>query len=252
MAAGTTGESGTLSYDEKCLVIKTVVDAAAERIPVIAGTASNSTQDCIKLTQFAMSCGAHAALIMTPAYIKPTQEGLYQHYKAIAEAVHLPIILYNVPSRTACDLLPETVVRLAAISNIVGIKEATGQLKRLKVLLKGLDGRLDVYSGDDPTAAEWILHGAKGVISVTANVAPKLMAKLADAALDKNKKLTKKLQAALLPLHRALFLESNPIPTKWALEQMDLIVNELRLPLTKLSAKYHESLLGTLRALDLK
>jgi 4-hydroxy-tetrahydrodipicolinate synthase len=252
VAAGTTGESGTLSYDEKCLVIKTVVDAAAERIPVIAGTASNSTQDCIKLTQFAMSCGAHAALIMTPAYIKPTQEGLYQHYKAIAEAVHLPIILYNVPSRTACDLLPETVVRLSVISNIVGIKEATGQLKRLKVLLKGLDGRLDVYSGDDPTAAEWILHGAKGVISVTANVAPKLMAKLADAALDKNKKLTKKLQAALLPLHRALFLESNPIPTKWALEQMDLIVNELRLPLTKLSAKYHESLLGTLRALDLK
>lgn len=252
VAAGTTGESGTLSYDEKCLVIKTVVDAAAERIPVIAGTASNSTQDCIKLTQFAMSCGAHAALIMTPAYIKPTQEGLYQHYKAIAEAVHLPIILYNVPSRTACDLLPETVVRLSAISNIVGIKEATGQLKRLKVLLKGLDGRLDVYSGDDPTAAEWILHGAKGVISVTANVAPKLMAKLADAALDKNKKLTKKLQTALLPLHRALFLESNPIPTKWALEQMDLIVNELRLPLTKLSAKYHESLLGTLRALDLK
>ncbi|MDF1683540.1 MAG: 4-hydroxy-tetrahydrodipicolinate synthase [Legionellaceae bacterium] len=252
VAAGTTGESGTLSYDEKCLVIKTVVLAAAERIPVIAGTASNSTQDCIRLTQFAMSCGAHAALIMTPAYIKPTQEGLYMHYKAIAEAVHIPIILYNVPSRTACDLLPETVVRLAAISNIVGIKEATGQLKRLKVLLKALDGRLDIYSGDDPTAAEWILHGAKGVISVTANVAPKLMAKLVDAALDKNKKLTKKLQAELLPLHRALFVESNPIPTKWALEQMDLIVNELRLPLTKLSAKYHESLLGILRALDLK
>lgn len=251
VAAGTTGESGTLTYDEKCLVIKTVVDAAAERIPVIAGTAANATQDCIKLTQFAMSCGAHAALIMTPAYIKPTQEGLYKHYKAVAEAVHIPIILYNVPSRTACDLLPETVVRLAAISNIVGIKEATGQLKRLKILLKGLGGRLDIYSGDDPTAAEWILHGAKGVISVTANVAPKLMAKLTDAALDKNKKLTKKLQAELLPLHRALFLESNPIPTKWALEQMGLMVNELRLPLTKLSTQYHESLLAILRALEL-
>jgi len=251
VAAGTTGESGTLSYAEKCVVIKTVVEAAAERIPVIAGTAANATQDCIKLTEFAMSCGAHAALIMTPAYIKPTQEGLYRHYKAIAEAVHIPIILYNVPSRTACDLLPETVIRLAAISNIVGIKEATGELKRLKALLKGLDGRLDIYSGDDPTAAEWILHGAKGVISVTANVAPKLMAKLADAALDKNKKLTKKLQAELLPLHRALFVESNPIPTKWALEQMDLIVNEIRLPLTKLSAKYHEGLLGILRALNL-
>ncbi|MDF1827390.1 MAG: 4-hydroxy-tetrahydrodipicolinate synthase [Legionellaceae bacterium] len=252
VAAGTTGESGTLTYDEKCLVIKTVVDAAAERMPVIAGTAANSTQDSIKLTQFAMSCGAHAALIMTPAYIKPTQEGLYQHYKAIAEAVHIPIILYNVPSRTACDLLPETVVRLAMISNIVGIKEATGDLKRLKVLLKGLGGRLDIYSGDDPTAAEWILHGAKGVISVTANVAPKLMAKLTDAALDKNKKLTKKLQAELLPLHRALFLESNPIPTKWALEQMNLMVNELRLPLTKLSTQYHEGLLAILRALNLK
>jgi len=251
VAAGTTGESGTLSYDEKCLVIKTVVEAAAERIPVIAGTAANSTRDCIELTQFAMSCGAHAALIMTPAYIKPTQDGLYLHYKAIAEAVHMPIILYNVPSRTACDLLPETVVRLASISNIIGIKEATGELKRLKALLKGVDGRLDIYSGDDPTAAEWILHGAKGVISVTANVAPTLMAKLTDAALDKDKKLTKALQAELLPLHKALFVESNPIPTKWALEQMGLIVNELRLPLTKLSAKYHEGLLGTLRALNL-
>lgn len=251
VAAGTTGEAGTLSYAEKCLVIKTVVEEAAERIPVIAGTAANATQDCIELTKFAMSCGAHAALIMTPAYIKPTQEGLYQHYKAIAEAVHIPIILYNVPSRTACDLLPETVIRLATISNIIGIKEATGDLKRLKMLLKHLDGRLDIYSGDDPTAAEWILHGAKGVISVTANVAPKLMAKLADAAWDKNKKLTKKLQAELLPLHRALFVESNPIPTKWALEQMGLIANELRLPLTKLSAKYHQSLRGTLSALGL-
>jgi len=252
VAAGTTGESGTLSYDEKCLVIKTVVEAAAERIPVIAGTAANSTQDCIKLTDFAMSCGAHAALIMTPAYIKPTQEGLFQHYKAIAEAVHIPIILYNVPSRTGCDLLPDTVIRLAAISNIIGIKEATGKLTRLKALLKGVEGRLDVYSGDDPTAAAWILHGAKGVISVTANVAPKLMAKLTDAALDKDKKLTKKLQSELLPLHQALFVESNPIPTKWALEQMGLITNELRLPLTKLSTEYHERLLSTLRALSLK
>ena len=251
VAAGTTGESGTLSYDEKCTVIKTVIEAAAERVPVIAGTAANSTQDCIKLTQFAMSCGAHAALIMTPAYIKPTQEGLYLHYKAIAEAVHIPIILYNVPSRTACDLLPETVIRLAAISNIIGIKEATGELKRLKALLKGVDGRLDIYSGDDPTASEWMLHGAKGVISVTANVAPKLMAKLTDAALDKDKKLTKILQAELLPLHEGLFVESNPIPTKWALEQMGLMTNELRLPLTKLSDEHHEGLQGILRALDL-
>jgi len=252
VAAGTTGESGTLTYDEKCLVIRTVIEAAAERIPVIAGTAANATQDCIKLTQFAMSAGAHAALIMTPAYIKPTQEGLYQHYKAIAEAVHIPIILYNVPSRTACDLLPDTVIRLADISNIIGIKEATGDLTRLRAIRDGADGRLDIYSGDDPTAAEWMLHGAKGVISVTANVAPKLMAKLADAALDKDESLTKMLQAELLPLHQGLFVESNPIPTKWALEQMGLMTNELRLPLTKLSEEYHDDLLGILRALNLK
>ena len=251
VAAGTTGESGTLSYDEKCTVIKTVIDAAAERIPVIAGTAANATKDCIKLTQAAMELGAHAALIMTPAYIKPTQEGLYQHYKAIADTVHIPIILYNVPGRTACDLLPETVIRLADISNIIGIKEATGDIDRLKALLNAASGRLDVYSGDDPTAAEWMLEGAKGVVSVTANVAPKHMAKLADAAIDKDKALTATLQTALLPLHEGLFVEANPIPAKWALSKMDLLEDELRLPLTSLSSKYHAELDGILRGLDL-
>jgi 4-hydroxy-tetrahydrodipicolinate synthase len=251
VAAGTTGESGTLSYDEKCTVIKTVIDAAAERVPVIAGTAANATKACINLTYEAMELGAHAALIMTPAYIKPTQEGLYQHYKAIADAVHMPIILYNVPGRTACDLLPETVLRLADVSNIIGIKEATGELSRLKMLVNEASGRLDVYSGDDPTAAEWMLQGAKGVISVTANVAPKHMAKLAEAALNKDEALTARLQAALLPLHEGLFVEANPIPSKWALCKMGLLQDELRLPLTSLASPYHPGLLATLRTLDL-
>lgn len=251
VAAGTTGESGTLSFDEKCTVIQTVVDAAAERIPVIAGTAANATKDCIKLTKAAMALGVHAALIMTPAYIKPTQEGLYQHYKAIAEAVHLPIILYNVSARTACDLLPETVMRLADISNIIGIKEAAGELTRLKALLDKTEGRIDIYSGDDPTAAEWMLHGAKGVISVTANVAPQVMAKLSDAALDKNEGLTASLQADLLPLHEGLFVESNPIPSKYALAKMGLLQDELRLPLTSLASAQHEKLDGILQQLNL-
>ncbi|MCH9756785.1 MAG: 4-hydroxy-tetrahydrodipicolinate synthase [Gammaproteobacteria bacterium] len=251
VAAGTTGESGTLSYDEKCTVIKTVIEAASERVPVIAGTAANATQDCMKLTEAAMELGAHAALIMTPAYIKPTQEGLYQHYKAIAEAVHIPIILYNVPGRTACDLLPETVIKLADISNIIGIKEATGDMTRLEMLVREADGRLDVYSGDDPTAAGWILKGAKGVISVTANVAPKQMVALVEAALDRDEELTAKLQAALLPLHEGLFVEANPIPSKWALAEMGLIRNELRLPLTSLASQYHAGLSVILRGLDL-
>ncbi len=251
IAAGTTGESGTLSYDEKMLVIQTVIETAAERIPVIAGTAANATSDCIKLTRAAMELGAHAALIMTPAYIKPTQEGLYQHYSAIANAVHIPIILYNVPSRTACDLLPETVIRLAEISNIVGIKEATADLMRLQALLTGVSGKLDVYSGDDPTAAEWMLHGAKGVISVTANVAPKHMAKLVEAALDKNEAHTASLQADLLPLHNGLFVSSNPIPAKYALFKMGRIENELRLPLTPLAPAHHVMLDEVLKKLAL-
>ncbi len=251
IAAGTTGESGTLSYDEKCTVIQTVIEAASERVPVIAGTAANATEDCIKLTMAAMELGAHAALIMTPAYIKPTQEGLYQHYQAIAHAVAMPIILYNVPGRTAVDLLPETVMRLADISNIIGIKEATGELARLQALLKDADGRMDVYSGDDPTAAEWMLRGAKGVISVTANVVPQLMAKLADAALDKDEALTAHLQAKLLPLHESLFIESNPIPSKWVLAKMNLLQDDLRLPLTPLSSQYHAKLERVLQDLEL-
>lgn len=251
VAAGTTGESGTLTHEEKLLVIKTVIEQAAERIPVIAGTAANATQTCIELTKQAMALGAHAALIMTPAYIKPTQEGLYQHYSQIANAAHMPIILYNVPTRTACDLLPETVGRLSHLSNIIGIKEATGSMDRLHQLQHEIEGRMDIFSGDDPTCAEWMLAGAKGVISVTANVAPKLMAKMADFALDGEKEACISLHEQLMPLHRLMFVESNPIPVKWALHQMGLIGDEIRLPLTTLSDNQHPLLKEMLIALHL-
>jgi len=251
VAAGTTGEAGTLKHAEKLLVIKTVIDEARERIPVIAGTAANSTKDCIELTEAAMKYGAHAALIMTPAYIKPTQEGLYQHYSHIAKASAIPIILYNVPQRTACDLLPETVVRLSSISNIIGIKEATGQKSRLQQILKDCHGQMDVYSGDDLTAAEWLLAGAKGVISVTANVAPTLMAKMCDAAADGDHATCLHLHEQLMPLHQLMFVESNPIPAKWALSSMGLVSREIRMPLTLLSEEHHEALLHSMKELKL-
>ena len=251
VAAGTTGEAGTLTLDEKKLVIKSVISQARERIPVIAGTAMNATSDCIELTQWAMECGAHAALIMTPAYIKPTQEGLYQHYNQIAEAVAIPIILYNVPSRTACDLLPETVARLAYRSNIVGIKEATGQMPRLQHILRDCEGRMDVYSGDDLTAAAWMLAGAKGVISVTANVAPSHMAKMCEAALDGDEATCQTLNKALMPLHESMFVESNPIPAKWARNRMGLMGSEIRMPLTRLASEHHQALERAMHALTL-
>ena len=251
VAAGTTGESGTLTHAEKRLVIKTVIEQARERIPVIAGTAANATRECIELTQYAMAQGAHAALIMTPAYIKPTQEGLYQHYSQVAHAVAMPIILYNVPSRTACDLLPETVARLSSISNIIGIKEATGQMTRLQQLLRDSHGQFDVYSGDDLTAAQWMLAGAKGVISVTANAAPTLMAKLCDAAIDEDHAACLRLHEQLMPLHQLMFIESNPIPVKWAMSRMGLMSGEIRLPLTRLAKEHHEALEHSMRMLNL-
>lgn len=250
VAVGTTGECGTLNLEEKLLVIKTVIEQVRERLPVIAGTGLNATKECIAFTAMAMECGAHAALIMTPAYIKPTQEGLFQHYSQIAAAVAMPIILYNVPGRTACDLLPETVARLAKISNIVGIKEATGQMTRLQQLLRSCGESIDIYSGDDETAAQWLLAGAKGVISVTANVAPKLMAKLCDTASDNDQAGCLRINEQLAPLHRLLFIESNPIPAKWALSRMGLINNELRLPMTALSPEHHSALEGVLRQLQ--
>lgn len=251
VAAGTTGEAGTLSHAEKILVIKTVVEAARERIPVIAGTAANATKECIELTLEAMACGVHAALIMTPAYIRPTQEGLYQHYSQIAHAAAIPIILYNVPGRTACDLLPETVGRLSSISNIIGIKEATGDITRLQELLRLCDNRLDVYSGDDLSCTEWLMAGAKGVISVTANVAAKHMAKMCDAALDGDKSACRRMQDDLMPLHQLMFVESNPIPVKWAIHRIGLLNDEIRLPLTHLTQKHHPALDDALRKLQL-
>lgn len=242
VAAGTTGEAGTLSDDEKKLVIHHVIEQANERVPVIAGTASQSTQHTIELTQMAMEIGADAALIMTPAYIKPTQEGLYLHYSHIAQSAAIPLILYNVPSRTACDLLPETIGRLSAFANIIGVKEATGDLTRIEAIQKAVHahsaGNLDLFSGDDITARDFMRQGGNGVISVTANVVPELIAALCQASLHHEEERADEIQAKLLPLHKALFVESNPIPTKWLLAKMGLITEEIRLPLTLLSTQH--------------
>lgn len=235
VAVGTTGESATLDMEEHKEVIRRVVDKVAGRIPVIAGTGANSTSEAVELTQDARSVGADACLLVTPYYNKPTQEGLYQHFRFIAEAVDIPQILYNVPGRTACDMLPDTVVRLADIDNIIGIKEATGDLQRARELIDRVGDRMAIYSGDDPTAVELILMGGKGNISVTANVAPRLMHELCEAALNGDADTARRLNEQLMPLHRKLFIESNPIPVKWALHEMGLIGDGLRLPMTRLS-----------------
>ncbi|MGN5517360.1 4-hydroxy-tetrahydrodipicolinate synthase [Halopseudomonas sp. Lyrl_26] len=235
VAVGTTGESATLDMEEHKEVIRRVVDKVAGRIPVIAGTGANSTSEAVELTEDARSVGADACLLVTPYYNKPTQEGLYQHFRFIAEAVDIPQILYNVPGRTACDMLPDTVVRLADIDNIIGIKEATGDLQRARELIDRVGDRMAIYSGDDPTAVELILMGGKGNISVTANVAPRLMHQLCEAALNGDAETARRLNEQLMPLHRKLFIESNPIPVKWALHEMGLIGDGLRLPMTRLS-----------------
>jgi 4-hydroxy-tetrahydrodipicolinate synthase len=238
--SGTTGESATLSAEEQEELIAFAVKQAAGRIPVIAGTGSNSTQTSLKLTLSAERAGAAACLIVTPYYNKPTQEGLYKHYKTIAEQTALPIILYNVPGRTGCDLQAETVERLAELPQIIGIKEATGKLDRTLDILKRCDNAFAVYSGDDASALELMLHGAKGVISVTANITPLKMAEMCQAALSGNKKMAEKINAELHGLHEKLFVESNPIPTKWALHQMGLIPEGIRLPLTHLHSQHHQ------------
>ncbi len=234
ISVGTTGESATVDFEEHIEVVRRVVELARSRIPVIAGTGANSTTEALHLTQRAMEAGADACLLVTPYYNKPTQEGLYRHYRLIADSVAIPQILYNVPGRTACDLKPETVERLADIPNIVGIKEAS-TLERIQDLVRRLGDRMDVYSGDDGIAAEAMLTGAKGVISVTANVAPRLMHEMATAALAGNRARAEALNARLAGLHKALFLESNPIPVKWAVHQLGLIPPGIRLPLTPLS-----------------
>jgi 4-hydroxy-tetrahydrodipicolinate synthase len=242
IAVGTTGESATLDEHEHCAVIRRVVDRAAERIPIIAGTGANSTREAIALTRCAMEAGADACLLVTPYYNKPTQEGLYQHFRAVAEAVAIPQILYNVPGRTAVDMLPATVARLADIANIVGIKEATGDLARGQEILDLCGDRLDLYSGDDATAMELILLGAKGDISVTANIAPQAMHDMCAAALRGDRAEAERLNQLLMPLHQKLFLEANPIPVKWALHEMGLIPEGIRLPLTPLAEAYHAPL----------
>lgn len=247
VAVGTTGESATLDEREHCGVIRKVVEMADGRIPVIAGTGANSTREAIDLTRCAMEAGADACLLVTPYYNKPTQEGLYLHHKAVAEAAPIPQILYNVPGRTACDMLPATVERLSHISNIIGIKEATGNLQRAQEILDCCGDRIDLYSGDDATAMDFILKGGKGVISVTANVAPRQMQQMCEAAMKGDRQLAESINNRLMPLHKDLFVEANPIPVKWALYEMGLIPSGIRLPLTVLSENYHETIRKALK-----
>lgn len=247
VAVGTTGESPTLDFDEHCYVIRRVVEAVKGRVPVIGGTGSNSTSEAIALTRCAMEAGADACLLVTPYYNKPTQEGLYLHHEAVAKAVAIPQILYNVPGRTACDMLPETVARLADISNIIGIKEASGKVERVNEILERCGDKLDVYSGEDVVGLEAMLNGAKGVISVTSNVVPRAMHNVCIAALTGNSVEARALNEPLMPLHRQLFAESNPIPVKWALHEMGLVPPGIRLPLTRLSQPYHEGLRNAMK-----
>ncbi len=247
VAVGTTGESATLDVPEHIEVVRRVVQQVAGRMPVIAGTGGNSTRESVELTQAAKDVGADACLLVTPYYNKPTQEGLYLHFRHIAEAVAIPQILYNVPGRTVCDMLPETVERLARIDNIIGIKEATGDLQRAREVLDRVPADFLVYSGDDATAVELMLMGGKGNISVTANVAPRAMADLCSAAMAGQAEAARAINDRLMPLHKALFIESNPIPVKWALHEMGLIPDGIRLPLTWLSPRCHEPLRQALR-----
>jgi 4-hydroxy-tetrahydrodipicolinate synthase len=240
VAVGTTGESATLDNEEHCHVIGRVVELAAGRLPVIGGTGANSTREAIHLTGMAKDAGVDACLLVTPYYNKPTQHGLYQHFKAIAEAVDIPQILYNVPGRTACDMLPDVVEQLSRIDNIVGIKEASGEVERFGELVTRCGADFDVLSGEDHLALESMIAGGRGVISVTANVAPAAMHEMCSLALDGDIEGARRVDTRLRDLHAAMFLESNPIPAKWALQDMGMIQEGIRLPLTPLSEIYHE------------
>ncbi|ALO46558.1 4-hydroxy-tetrahydrodipicolinate synthase [Pseudohongiella spirulinae] len=247
VVVGTTGESPTLTADEHVDVIARAIKTVKGRIPVIAGTGSNSTSEAIYYTKAARETGADACLLVTPYYNRPSQEGLYQHFKKIAEEVDIPQILYNVPSRTGCDMLPETVSRLADVDNIIGIKEATGDLDRGQQVITLCAERIAIYSGDDATALDLILAGAKGNISVTANVAPAQMHEMCRLALAGEYEKASLLNARLAGLHNALFLEANPIPVKWALAEMGYIQSGIRLPLVTLNKAYHIPLREALR-----
>ncbi len=247
VAVGTTGESATLDEDEHCDVIRFIVEVTDRRIPVIAGTGANSTKEAITLTQKAKELGVDACLIVTPYYNKPTQEGLYLHHKAIAEAVDIPQILYNVPGRTACDMLPITIGRLSHITNIVGVKEATGQLSRYQEIRELVGVNFAIYTGDDASSCEFCLLGANGTISVTGNVAPHLVHDMIWAAMTGDKDTALALDSKLNALHSRLFIQSNPIPVKWAVAEMGLIGKGIRLPLTWLTADCFDLVRDALR-----
>ncbi len=247
-AVGTTGESATLSVEEHCDVIRHCVNYLRGRLPVVAGTGSNSTWEAIDLTRAAASAGAAACLLVTPYYNRPTQRGLYEHFKAVAAAVNVPQILYNVPGRTCVDMSNDTVARLAELENITGIKDATGDLTRGRELIERCGDRIAIYSGDDPTAMELMLAGGHGNISVTANVAPARMAELCRLAMGGDRIGAAAINEALTPLNRALFVEANPIPVKWALHYLGLIEEGIRLPLTPLDESFREQLQAALEA----
>jgi 4-hydroxy-tetrahydrodipicolinate synthase len=252
VAVGTTGESATLDVEEHIEVIRRVVEKTAKRVPVIAGTGANATSEAIHLTKLAKEAGADACLLVTPYYNKPTQEGLFRHFRTIAEAVDVDLILYNVPGRTACDMKPDTVARLAELRNIVGLKEASSSLERNLELLRRLGresgGEFCLLSGDDDIAVESALAGFQGVISVTANVAPRQVHDAIAAARAGKPDEARRLNERLKPLHRALFVESNPIPVKWALARMGLTSDGIRLPLTPLAKPFHGEVLEAIQA----
>jgi 4-hydroxy-tetrahydrodipicolinate synthase len=248
VAVGTTGESATLSVEEHLAVVKKVVDQVNGRIPVIAGTGANSTSEAVELTQAAKDTGVDACLLVTPYYNKPTQEGLFLHHEFVARAVAIPQILYNVPGRTGVDMKTETALRIAKVQNIIGIKEATGDLSRAKDLIEQAPEGFAIISGDDATAVELILLGGKGDISVTANVVPRDIATMCELALAGKAQEARAINQRLLALHDAMFVESNPIPVKWAVEQLGLIQSGIRLPLTRLSEQYQSQVAAALKA----
>jgi 4-hydroxy-tetrahydrodipicolinate synthase len=245
---GTTGESPTVSIEENCEIIRVAVEHAKGRVPIMAGAGANSTAEAIEMTRFAAQVGADCTLQVVPYYNKPTQEGIYRHFKAIAEAVDLPVVLYNVPGRTVADMQHETVLRLAQVPGIIGIKEATGNIDRAAWLIKQAPTGFSIYSGDDPTAIALMLLGGHGNVSVTANVAPRAMSQLCAAAMAGDAARARELHMTLLPLHKQLFVEANPIPVKWALARMGRMKGALRLPLVELSPAHHAAVEDALRA----
>jgi 4-hydroxy-tetrahydrodipicolinate synthase len=248
---GTTGESPTVNVEEHCEIIRVSVEQARGRVPIMAGCGANSTSEAIELARFAKGVGAQCQLQVVPYYNRPTQEGLYQHFKTIAEAVDLPVVLYNVPGRTVADMQHDTVLRLAQVPGIIGIKEATGNIERAQWLIRDVPAHFSVYSGDDPTAVALMLCGGKGNVSVTANIAPRLMHELCVAALTGNIQRAMQIQFQLMPVHKHLFVEANPIPLKWAMARMGLCGPAMRLPLTPLSAQHHPTVEAALKASQL-